>query len=252
MQKRVYMSGYNIEWKKGSHKSDKQGLAENKTKDKVNTKSENNLEPLAKMEPAKTLIENNAEVNNDNLIASAGNSIIPVNTISNQQKDFLVNPSSDDCDNIVLKSGDEIKAKVTEITSDEIKYKKCDNLTGPTYSINKSEVFLIKYANGTKDIITTSNSTPTNNTVSSNNANDKPKKNKGDKKSGAFGIVSFVCSIIGLLVAGIVFGPLAIIFGIIGMINRKLKGLAIAGLIIGIIDTIFAILILAAIIASGI
>jgi len=56
-------------------------------------------------------------------------------------------------DFIVLKTGEEIKSKVTEITSNEIKYKKFDNLEGPAYSVNKSTVFMIKYKNGTKDII---------------------------------------------------------------------------------------------------
>ncbi|MFZ1083058.1 MAG: hypothetical protein WAO19_14165 [Candidatus Kryptoniota bacterium] len=61
-------------------------------------------------------------------------------------------------DVIVLKTGDEIKSKVIEITPTEIKYKKFDNLQGPTIIISKSDVFMIKYANGTKDVMTSSNS----------------------------------------------------------------------------------------------
>lgn len=56
-------------------------------------------------------------------------------------------------DNIVLKSGDEIKSKVLEINQTEIKYKKFDNQNGPTYIIPKANVFLIKYENGSKEII---------------------------------------------------------------------------------------------------
>lgn len=55
-------------------------------------------------------------------------------------------------DMIILKTGDEIKSKVLEITPDIVKYKKWDNQDGPTYSSNKSEIFMIKYSNGTKDI----------------------------------------------------------------------------------------------------
>jgi len=55
-------------------------------------------------------------------------------------------------DIIVLRNGDEIKAKVNEVGQSEIKYNKFDNLTGPVYSIKKSEVFMIRYENGSKDV----------------------------------------------------------------------------------------------------
>jgi hypothetical protein len=55
-------------------------------------------------------------------------------------------------DIIILKNGDEIKAKVTEIGVREIKYKKTDNLSGPDFLILKSEVFMITFENGTKEI----------------------------------------------------------------------------------------------------
>jgi hypothetical protein len=55
-------------------------------------------------------------------------------------------------DNLVKKDGSEINVKVLEIESNSIKYKKFDNLEGPTYSINVSEVFMIQYENGTKDV----------------------------------------------------------------------------------------------------
>ena len=55
-------------------------------------------------------------------------------------------------DIIILQNGDEIKAKVTEILSGSVKYKKYSNQTGPTYSIDISEVFMIRYASGDKDV----------------------------------------------------------------------------------------------------
>ncbi|HUI29965.1 MAG TPA: hypothetical protein VLX91_07090 [Candidatus Acidoferrales bacterium] len=62
-------------------------------------------------------------------------------------------------DIIVLKSGVEIKSKVIEITPTEIKYKRFDNLDGPTIVIAKTDVTVIKYKNGTKDVISPANST---------------------------------------------------------------------------------------------
>ncbi|HAQ70453.1 MAG TPA: hypothetical protein DCR48_05710, partial [Flavobacteriales bacterium] len=55
-------------------------------------------------------------------------------------------------DVIINNTGDEIQAKVLEISSSEIKYKRYDNLDGPIITIAKSEVLLIKYENGTKDV----------------------------------------------------------------------------------------------------
>jgi len=56
-------------------------------------------------------------------------------------------------DLITKKNGEDIKAKVSEITTNEIRYKRFDNLNGPVYSISKSDVILIKYENGTNVVM---------------------------------------------------------------------------------------------------
>jgi hypothetical protein len=48
-------------------------------------------------------------------------------------------------DVITKKNGDEIKAKVVEIGTDEVKYKRFGNESGPSYTLPKSEIFMIKY-----------------------------------------------------------------------------------------------------------
>ncbi|MBA4849517.1 hypothetical protein [Emticicia sp. BO119] len=58
-------------------------------------------------------------------------------------------------DIIFLKNGDEIKAKVKEVKDQEITYLKFENLDGPTYSILKSTILMVKYENGQKDIFST-------------------------------------------------------------------------------------------------
>lgn len=47
----------------------------------------------------------------------------------------------------------EVKSRVEEITDTHIKYKKWENLSGPIYNIRKTEVFMILYANGQREII---------------------------------------------------------------------------------------------------
>jgi hypothetical protein len=55
-------------------------------------------------------------------------------------------------DLIIMKDGSEIKAKIIEVGITEIKYKRIDNINGPSYSCLKSDIIMIKYSNGTKDI----------------------------------------------------------------------------------------------------
>ena len=55
-------------------------------------------------------------------------------------------------DIITLKTGDEIQSIVMEIGDVDIKYKKFENPDGPNYSLKKSEVFMIRYVNGSRDV----------------------------------------------------------------------------------------------------
>jgi len=69
-------------------------------------------------------------------------------------------------DVITLKNGDEIKAKVLEISSTEIRYKRFENQNGPTIVVSIAEVFAINYENGTREVYNTTSST-TSSTASS-------------------------------------------------------------------------------------
>jgi hypothetical protein len=57
-------------------------------------------------------------------------------------------------DIITTKTGEDILAKMVEVGHTEIKYKKFDNPEGPLFTILKSDVLMIRYENGTKDIFT--------------------------------------------------------------------------------------------------
>ncbi|MDR0456082.1 MAG: CIA30 family protein [Treponema sp.] len=58
-------------------------------------------------------------------------------------------------DLIVLKDGNIIEAKVMEISSSEIRYKRFTHLDGPMVVIQASSVFSIKYENGMVEVINT-------------------------------------------------------------------------------------------------
>lgn len=65
-------------------------------------------------------------------------------------------------DIIVKRDGEELQTKVVEIGDNQIKYRKFSNPTGPVYSIASSEVFLIRYENGTKEVVTSEQTIPAN------------------------------------------------------------------------------------------
>ncbi len=56
-------------------------------------------------------------------------------------------------DFIVKSNGDEIKARISDVSPTEVKYRNFDNPTGANITINKSDIFMIKYENGTKVIV---------------------------------------------------------------------------------------------------
>jgi len=64
-------------------------------------------------------------------------------------------------DIILKQDGSEIKAKVLEITDQQIKYKEFDFQDGPTRNINISEVFMITYENGKREVFNKQTSTQT-------------------------------------------------------------------------------------------
>ncbi len=55
-------------------------------------------------------------------------------------------------DVIVMKDGDEVNAKVLSLNDSDVSYKKWENQEGPTYTTSKSKIFMIKYANGYKEV----------------------------------------------------------------------------------------------------
>ncbi len=52
-------------------------------------------------------------------------------------------------------NGDEIRSKVVDVTATDVKYKKFEDLKGPTFSIRQSELSEIRYENGTTDTFLT-------------------------------------------------------------------------------------------------
>lgn len=242
MQKRVHNPGFHIDWVK-TNRDNKEVLTSDAQQALQTTDTEieeGQIDTLTQPleEPSTALTETIYMPDDEASEANSGDLQEPMitPTINWFEEDY--NP--EDCDNIILTDGEEISAKVLEISDEFVKYVKCDNQTGPVYITVKSKVFMIQYANGSKETITTVD------------AKTKGKNGDGEKEKGispALGIVSLISSIIGLIILPILLGFIGIAFGIFGSSGkRKLKGLAIAGLILGIIDVVAGIIILAALV----
>lgn len=119
VKKRTYRDGYYIDWiSKGKNTLEKFSLP-------------NGVAPV------------NSILHAEGITVSSKND--PVAQIPSLRLIF----SSDTCgDLITFKSGDQVLARVAEITEDKIKYKRCDNLEGPIFVVNKATVLNIRYPNG--------------------------------------------------------------------------------------------------------
>ena len=76
---------------------------------------------------------------------------------------FIFNTMIISQDIIIYKDGTELESKVLKVGKTEITYKKYSNLSGPEYTEEKNNIFMIKYENGSKDIF--KNNTENNNTI---------------------------------------------------------------------------------------
>jgi hypothetical protein len=74
-------------------------------------------------------------------------------------------------DVITLKNGTELNGGVTEVTNDQVKFKKTKD--GPIYSIQKSDVTMITYQNGKVEVITEENSQTNNSSTQEPNKDEE-------------------------------------------------------------------------------
>lgn len=130
VQKRHYRNGFHVAWlqKKSHHQTPAH-----------NAESEKNK-----------LASQNISADEKNVLAA--NETDDLSLSLNKTNAYLL--PTDTCnDQVLMKNGDMITAKITEVTEEQIKYKRCDNLSGPSYSIGKEKVHSITYSNGVKEII---------------------------------------------------------------------------------------------------
>lgn len=166
IEKRLYRKGFYIDGLSKKHYTDKEkSLA---------SKQNRLLNPLNPFFSQNTSYSKNSE-NTDVIALSEKNNLIRIKTHASK-KHF----QNDSCgDKLILKTGDEFLVKILEVSDEQIKYKRCDNINGPVYSISTSKVYMIEYANGVKEHVI-GNAANNNNNDTQNKS--KPIENNGKKK----------------------------------------------------------------------
>ncbi|PWH84987.1 DUF4190 domain-containing protein [Brumimicrobium oceani] len=156
------------------------------------------------------------------------------------------------CDTLIFRNGDERTVKILEFGESTIKYKKCDHLEGPSYTAKMAEVFMIKYANGAKDVFKAKKVTE---------AKKEPTQAEEKVTVEPFSIISLILGVIGMVfmlllnpVLGFFILVPALITGIVGISRRKAHnsrglGMAITGTVLGVLGTIVGLVILAVVLA---
>lgn len=199
IEKRLHMTGYHIALRSGKYSSEKQ-ISNEVTKNKEAQENQSNAASSSENSTLSlATIDNTPFIPIDNsIIASTDNSEIPLfivkstsEKVSNHTEIVVKNQDPEkECDIIILKNSDEIPAKVLEVGTDYIKYKECANLDGPIFTKNKSELFMIKYVNGTK-------------TVFSQDNNNSSTKNSSDKDSSKGGKSQLIALLLCIFLGGI-------------------------------------------------
>ena len=227
LQKRKYQSGYFLSWNKNNL-----SIAKNQKQKQFNVQ--------------KNEIKFNEISFEKDITTSANNKITKI--FNNTIKNNLAFPDS--CDKIIYKDGTEIMAKITEINTSEIRYKRCDFIDGPTFVEKQNKVFMIKYANGKSEMFKTEKAVEYNN---GKIIQDSQKINDKDKKTNTSSKASFIFSILGFYPLFILGWILGLIFGAIAKneiksepnkYNKKSENFAKAGVIISIIGMILIVLLI--------
>ncbi len=224
--KRHYLPGYSVEWQK-------------------NKISERTVDLIAE-DPNPELVNSLVYAKPDNEMPISA-SIDKSEPYSNSKKTFLklsgekktfTVKAIEGCDTIALKNGEEINAKVLEISQTEIKYKKCTNIDGPTFIIPKSDATKIKFSNGTTEVINSEKPKAEESDYYAPPSKPAPPTHSGASIINKFALASMILAIVSIFLFPLV--PLPIIFGIIALKQIKRtpeaytgKGMAIFGIVLG-------------------
>jgi hypothetical protein len=210
VSKRHHMRGYYVEWKKKPTHT----VAGN-SRHEANRRGAPTTPPasITLQEPATADIS--ADADPEPRFMRAGRRILAAAT------------PPDSCrDEILMRNGELVQAKIEEVNSAEVRYRRCDNPGGPLYTTSTANIFSVTYANGLKRVFTRPAAPASVNTPAS-----------APRTTSGWAVASFICALLGIFLIPLL--P-AFIFGIVGyqQIEKqpqryKGKWMAIVGIVIG-------------------
>ena len=175
VKKRSYTKGYYIDW----------AFKSSKTKEKPERK-----ETIASVSKSEKALETTVIKEEEVKPADSESGALATQLNEPIVKKRGVYKLDEPCGDLIkLRNGETVNAKVIEITDEVIKYKRCDNLTGPLISVSKENVFSIKYSNGNEEII------------KGNSQNSQTKANKPQSKSASGGKKTHPMAIVTIAIA---------------------------------------------------
>jgi len=207
-----------------------------------------------KKEDALSIVElkvKEVAVSKQELVASIAKAAPP---ITKTKPAKIKETKNDTCgDLIIMLDGAVIEAKVIEVTQTNVKYKKCNNVNGPTYTTALEKIERIQYKDGSQDIVDSGTKPSVRflpkgsdlkyKTISESKGDFYQQINSTKNEKDAYNqaaIGSLVCGIFSFFVPiAIITGPIALITGIIALrqlrngSGNKGHGMATFGIVIG-------------------
>lgn len=166
--------------------------------------------------PINPLPENNSVIE-----ASAGKDFTTIQPLKKQT--YITAQEPDSCDLLVYRDGTEVLVKTTEISEFQVRYKRCDNLNGPTFVTEKSDLFMIKYANGSKELmkveapkVTVISPPPAKTTKSA------PRQQYEEPSSANAALLSGISAVLSIIAA--IFFPLFLISAVLATVRAIVAG----------------------------
>ena len=228
IEKRQHLKGYHIDFRKPQKKEQ---LAE-KT-DRNTREAEPKVEVMPK--PDRKL-----------WLSSASDDLSTVLEARPMTPEFF-EPEENDmdsvrCDRITFKDGEEIPASVLRVQGSYIYYRKCPGNAKEELVLNKSEVFMIVYSDGTKQVFEKQEASK----QPDKSATEEEESENAEAMSIILGLLSLVAGGLSLLlfftiIFGILFGLVGLGLGIGAMMLGR-KGTTSTGKILGVIGLIISVL----------
>lgn len=188
IQKRKYQGGFYVDWhsKKSQYK-------------KSETPSP---ETVVKEQPVNYAGSNKSGEVEELLTSDAG---FNKAAISPKKTVHFISEAPDTCDVIMFKDGTELRAIVKEIGLHDISYIPCELPNGLMFTKKKSEVFMIKYMNGKKEIFDIKPRNKELDNIHPYDPNESKYRVKRGEKYQPLALISFILTLIGIPIFVIVF-----------------------------------------------